>query len=263
VPSDYFSIMSNSQQDMTLRGILVGSITQFSRDVICTSMLDTLITNHENQTIVPILKKNMTSALLFERQKLFQALFKSSIGGSQEKPMEMMRGELTKLIEENIMLKHKNISALKSLKTALSKMKERDDIILTLRSENSQLDKRLRSASSPISMPNPPSSPAQVFTDIVRRETGIVAECVVDQTINYDRPSSIGDGHVVDYNIPPIDIEHAEEHSISSYVTDNAVDNVYEKQIESHVSERPDGTSELVPGNSSTVSLDMASFLDS
>ena len=262
VPTDYFSIMSNSQQDMTLRGILVGSITQFSGDVICTSMLDTLITNHENQTIVPIMKKNMTSALLFERQKLFQAIFKSSTGGSQQKPMEMMRDELTKLIEENVMLKHKNVSALKSLKIALSKMKERDSVISQLRNENSQLDRRLRS----VSRPSPPPSPERVFTNTVLKETGIDAntDVVVNRVTdsNYsttDVDTDVVVNRVTDSNYSVTDVESVDEPFSNSYIPEETEKATDDKEELSN----SDGVQELLPGNSSTVFPNMQEFLDS
>jgi regulator of replication initiation timing len=142
VPTDYFSIMSNSQQDATLRGIIVNAVTQFSSDVVCTQILDTLITNHDNPNLIQIMKKNMSNSLIFEREKLFQALFNSSSGISANKPMENMKNEIAKLIEENVLLKHKNLKTIKLLKGALSKMKEQDCTITSLRQQNSELIKK-------------------------------------------------------------------------------------------------------------------------
>jgi hypothetical protein len=139
VPIDYFSIMSNNQQDVTLRCIIVNSINQFSSDVVCTQILDTLITSHDNPNLIQIMKKNMSSALIFEREKLFQALFKSSIGVTDNKPMNNMKTEITKLIEENVILKNKNKKAIAALKSSLEKLKERDVVISNLLKKNSEL----------------------------------------------------------------------------------------------------------------------------
>jgi hypothetical protein len=167
VPIDYFSIMSNSQQDATLRCIIVNSVTQFSSDVVCTQILDTLITNHDNPNLIQIMKKNMSSALIFEREKLFQALFKSSIGGGENKPMNNMKAEITKLIEENIILKNKNNKAIAALKTALTKLKERDVVISNLVKKNTDLESNTdkfmyapagRRAAEPV-IPAPRSTP--------------------------------------------------------------------------------------------------------
>jgi hypothetical protein len=166
VPADYFPIMSNAQQDMTLRSILLNAITQFSRDVICTPTLNTLITDHSHPSLVPIMKKNMQSALLFERQKLFQAIFKSSTGGSSSKPMDMMRSELTKLVEENVLLKHKNKKAVDSLKAALTKMKQRDVTIGKLQERISHLEKSLKNKSA--DPPALPPSPSAAFISAVK-----------------------------------------------------------------------------------------------
>jgi hypothetical protein len=174
VPTDYFPIMSNSQKDMTLRGILVGAITQFSSDVICTNTLDMLITNHENTNLVPIMKKSMTNALLFERQKLFNAIFKSSTGGSQDKPVDMLKNELTKLIEENVMLKHKNTKAISSLKTSLAKMKSMNGHIAQLKSSNIKLQAQLDDAIMIRQhIPTPPPSPKTIFIETVQNVTGL------------------------------------------------------------------------------------------
>lgn len=181
VPIDYFTIMSNIQQDSTLRSILLNSIIQFSRDVICTSTLDMLIANHSHPSLVPIMKKSMSSALLFERQKLFQALFKSSTGGSQEKPMDMMRNELTKLVEENVMLKHKNKKAIASLKNAVSKMKDRDIIIRKLNDKIKNLDNAITATKRSYEPPAPPPSPTATFINAVEQQTGMSVQKIIAQ----------------------------------------------------------------------------------
>lgn len=253
VPTDYFSIMSTSQQDMTLRGILVGAITQFSSDIVCNEQtLDTLIMDHDNTNLVPIMKKKMISALLFERQKLFQALFKSSTGGSQEKPMEMMRNELTKLIEENVMLKHKNVKCLKSLKGALAKMKERDMTIAQLMSKNTQLEQQSRHSYIPVPRA-PPPSPQAIFAEAVKRETGLVAH---DDSIGLIEQAEAP--QEVQYEAPHEEIKQPDESENESFITEATA------MIRESVDTPKDtSTSEIAPGNENIVGLNMAEFLDS
>jgi hypothetical protein len=252
---------------MTLRGIIVGAITQFSSDVICTSMLDTLITNHENATIVAVMKKNMTNALLFERQKLFQALFKSSTGGSQEKPMELMRGELTNIIEENVMLKHKNANALKSLKTALVKMKERESTIIQLQYENSQLSRQLKLVSR-----QPVREPVQKLSFV---NAGIDETVYTPEHI-YNNDTLIEHNNLK-FSLPEENLTTKRDlpTNESTYVMatprpeEESVELLAEEVSESLVTEeeadveRSTVDSDLAQGNSTTLSLDMAAFLES
>jgi hypothetical protein len=138
VPADYFPIMSNKQQDSTLRSVLLNAIKQFSVDVVCTSLLDRLIANHDDPTIVSTMKDSMKAALLFERERLFQAVFKSSTG-APDKPVELMKKELLKLVEENVGLRHKLAAANADIKKALVGLKTKDGAIMRLRAEIDQL----------------------------------------------------------------------------------------------------------------------------
>jgi regulator of replication initiation timing len=212
VPIDYFSIMSNSQQDATLRGVLVNAVTQFSSDVVCTQILDTLIINHDNPSLVQIMKKNMSSALVFEREKLFQALFKSSAGVVTNKPMDNMKTEISKLIEENVLLKHKNSKVLSALKSALAKMKERDVTISSLIKKNADL------------------------------EHGTKNNVYQPPTPRYVAPA-------------PVPIEIAETPKEKDVITPFS-------EIDEDVAKEPDYSFTNETGDSQTVSLDIADFLN-
>lgn len=200
VPSDYFPIMSNKQQDLTLRNVLVTSIKQFSVDIVCTGLRDRLIENHDDPALVPFMKDAMKKALLYERERLFQAVFKSSTN-APDKPTELMKKQLVKLIEENVSLGHKSKQMTKDIKKALSGMKAKDATISRLTETICQLQKQLAEARSqpnpamyiePMSRApaNPPRPQPEVkseeverFTSIVEKVTGLGGRMPADEPL--------------------------------------------------------------------------------
>lgn len=138
VPTEYFAIMSNTQQDDTIRNILRSAIRHFSSDVICTPLLGRLIENHDDPSIAVAMKESMKSALLYERERLFQALFKS-MTNAPDKPTELVKRELCKLVEENVLLRHKYTQATTDLRRAIAALKTKDSTIARLTATIEQL----------------------------------------------------------------------------------------------------------------------------
>ena len=266
VPGDYFPIMSNSQQDITLRNILVNAIQQFSSDVICTKLIDNLITNHEHASIVPIMKESMRRSLLFERQRLFQAVFKSSTG-SQDKPMELMKKELATLIEENVSLTYKNKKAVTDLKKALDGMKIRDNMIADLQNEltRTRAQLRVKNNQAPIKMP----SPEETFITAVSSATGLrQPNSVLENELLVD-VSTVDDN---DDEKTAVEFKEREPHTTqlveetdtsNASNASNASDRAQEEEEESFITSSSDDLKPKTQGDETTLSLDMADFLDS
>jgi hypothetical protein len=104
VPDEFFEATSNKQRDNILRTVLTNSIKQFSSDVLCSNILDTLIDNHSDTFIVRNMQDKMVQALMFEREKMFQRIFnvqnKPSGGGGFDVIMKM-KAEMIKLVKKN------------------------------------------------------------------------------------------------------------------------------------------------------------------
>lgn len=145
VPLDYKAIMSNEQQDILLRNILISAVEQFSSEVICTKgLLDLLIMNHDEPSIAPRMKASMKAVLLNERQKIFNNIHKASTGGDSA-PHVTMRREILALIEENVFLKSRAGKLTESLKKSIDSMKMRDKAISVLKTQVSTLERQLQS----------------------------------------------------------------------------------------------------------------------
>ncbi len=185
VPSDYMSIMSNVQQDATLRSILVQSIARFSSDIVCTKLIDLLIMNHGDPSVVPTMKGRMKDALMFERHRIFEAIFKSSVGinkSATDEPMEAMKRELRTLVEKNVILEHKVATLTTAARQAIAVAKARDDTIIKL---TGQLE-RMRAVPAIL----PPPTPAASFVASVERSTGL-------------KPQNLGVGRVPATDVVP------------------------------------------------------------
>lgn len=141
VPLDYKAIMSNEQQDTLLRNVLIHSIRQFSNSVVCTKLLDLLISNHDEPSIAPQMKATMKASLLSERQKIFNNIHRASTG-SDSGPQMTMKREICTLIEENVVLKNKNTKLTEALQKSLDGMKARDKTIFMLKNQIADLQKQ-------------------------------------------------------------------------------------------------------------------------
>jgi hypothetical protein len=166
VPVEYSRIMSDVDQDKTMRTILLSAIRSFSSEVVCSNLLDRLITNHGDPSLVPQMKDHMKESLIFERQRLYRALFKSSVGVADNKPLEAMKRELCAAIQENVLLKHKNEKLTAKLKELLTAAKARDTLIGELRKRNDILEGYARSVT-------PKPSPVETFVVAAEKATGL------------------------------------------------------------------------------------------
>lgn len=283
VPADYFPIMSNAQQDTTLRNILVNSIQQFSSDVICTKTIDSLITNHEHPSIVPVMKESMRRSLLFERQRLFQAVFKSSTG-SYDKPMELMKKELASLIEENVSIAYKNKKAVIDLKKALDGMKARDKIITNLQNELVQTRAQVRTAYN--QKPIKPPTPEETFVSAVSSSTGLQRQnafAAGDVLINiadekskyeerYNESNATSENDADEENNSEDDsfitssantVARHTPNTVARHTPNKVAFNVPNEVTFNTPSDESQSKKEEDHGNEITVELDMAEFLES
>lgn len=165
VPLDYKAIMSNEQQDTLLRNVLIHSIRQFSNSVVCTKLLDLLISNHDEPSIAPQMKSAMKASLLAERQKIFNNIHRASTG-SDSGPQMTMKREICTLIEENVVLKNKNVKLASSLQKSLEGMKMRDKTILMLKNQVVELQKQREQLHARVPMGDiyvQPRTPAEEF----------------------------------------------------------------------------------------------------
>lgn len=140
IPEEFFDSTTNQQRDGILRMVLMNSVKQFSSDVLCSNLLDTLIDNHGDYSIVRQMQDKMVQALMFEREKMFQKIFnvsnKPKDGGDFTIVMKM-KTEMVKLVKENHTLSSKYgrlkdkamelLDIVKEQKEELEKLKEPDN----------------------------------------------------------------------------------------------------------------------------------------
>jgi hypothetical protein len=143
IPEDFFDSTTNQQRDGILRMVLMNSVKQFSSDVLCSNLLDTLIDNHGESSIVRQMQDKMVQALMFEREKMFQKIFnvsnKPKDGGDFTIVMKM-KTEMVKLVKENHALSSKYgrlkdkamelLGIIKEQKEKLEKLQEPDNVKL-------------------------------------------------------------------------------------------------------------------------------------
>jgi hypothetical protein len=110
IPEDFFDSTTNQQRDGILRMVLLNSVKKFSSDVLCSNLLDTLIDNHGESSIVRQMQDKMVQALMFEREKMFQNIFNVSNNpkdGGDFTIVMKMKTEMVKLVKENHTLSSK------------------------------------------------------------------------------------------------------------------------------------------------------------
>lgn len=104
IPVDFFDSTNSRQRDSVLHTVLLNSVKQFSSDVLCSNILKNLIDNHKDITVIRTMQDKMVESLIFERDKMFQKIFKVT-----NKPVENanytiitnMKKEMVKLIKYN------------------------------------------------------------------------------------------------------------------------------------------------------------------
>ena len=107
VPSDLFESTTNQQRDGLLHKVLLNSVRQFSSDVLCSNILDSIIDNHSDVSIVRTMQNKMIESLMFEREKIFQDIFNVSNkprgGNNKDFTVVMkMKNRYNKLLKKNI-----------------------------------------------------------------------------------------------------------------------------------------------------------------
>lgn len=112
IPDDFFESTTNQQRDGILRMVLINSVKRFSGEVLCSNIIDSLIDNHSDTTIVRNMQNKMVEALMFEREKMFQNIFRASnqSSGQPDKDfiiMNKMKDQIVKLVKSNQMLTSK------------------------------------------------------------------------------------------------------------------------------------------------------------
>jgi hypothetical protein len=110
IPDDFFESTTNQQRDGILRMVLMNAVKQFSSDILCSNLLDTLIDNHGEQGLVRRMQDKMVQSLMFEREKMFQKIFNVSNkpkGGGDFTVVMKMKSEVVKLVKENHILTSK------------------------------------------------------------------------------------------------------------------------------------------------------------
>jgi regulator of replication initiation timing len=238
IPSDYFGIMSNVQQDVTMRNILVNSLSRLSSDIVCTKLIDLLITNHGDPSLIPTMKSHMKDALLHERHRIFESIFKSSVGTEKDdKPTDAMKRELRALVEKNVILEHKNATLTDNLKRAIAVVKSRDEAISRLTSELNRARKQV-------------VMPVDSFISSVERSTGLrVADAKQSAMINESKKI-----------LPAIESASPPLTHIEDAPDDHALPNVTSPIANSEQSTSP-GPILASHRPSETLSMDMSEFL--
>jgi hypothetical protein len=121
IPEEFFDATTNKMRDTALRKVLIGSIKQFSVDVLCSEILDTIIDDHNNAIIVRKMQDKMVQALMFEREKMFQDFFKGvneSNNHGNFAMIQQMREKMVVLVKE----KHTIAEKYRRLKCKIEKL---------------------------------------------------------------------------------------------------------------------------------------------
>jgi hypothetical protein len=171
VPEEYFGIMSTTQQDQTLRGILVGVVRKFGSELVCSNIIDSMIADHKNKYIVPRMKDIMKQLLLVKRQELYRAIYNNTSSSTTD----AVRKELKGLIHENVLIKQQKKETMAHLKRAIAAMRTRDIRILELETTISRLSKRPDVMTAPAPAPAPQQL-SDVFKSVVESKVGVRIE---------------------------------------------------------------------------------------
>ena len=142
VPTDYYNIMTNDQQDSALRNIIVNSLKQFSSEIISSStLLDNIILRsvETKQETIRTMHEIMTRNLLSSRKALFQAVHFASTRTLCDKNDIAMKKELTTLLKANIELKHELKKANSIVEKQARSIEKQKDVLRKLMNEYSVL----------------------------------------------------------------------------------------------------------------------------
>ena len=139
IPEDFFESTTNQQRDGILRMVLMNAVKQFSSDILCSNLLDSLIDNHSESGLVRRMQDKMVQALMFEREKMFQKIFtvsnKPKDGGDFTIVMKM-KTEMVKLVKENHALTGKYNKLKEKAVELLNILKEQKEKLEKLQEQN-------------------------------------------------------------------------------------------------------------------------------
>lgn len=150
VPTDYYNIMTNDQQDSALRNIIVNSLKQFSSEIISSAtLLDDIIlrSTETKQATIRTMHEIMTRNLLSSRKALFQAVHFASSRTPCDKNDIAIKKELTTLLKANIELKHELKKANSMIEKQAKSIEKQKDVLKKLMNEYSTLRNNNSSAS--------------------------------------------------------------------------------------------------------------------
>ena len=142
VPTDYYNIMTNDQQDSALRNIIVNSLKQFSSEIISSAtLLDDIILRSADtkQATIKTMHEIMTRNLLSSRKGLFQAVHFASTRIPCDKNDIALKKELTTLLKANIELKHELKKANLIVEKQARSIEKQKDVLRKLMNEYSAL----------------------------------------------------------------------------------------------------------------------------
>jgi hypothetical protein len=108
VPVDYFNALDREQKRNILRGILIGSIREFTKSVVG-EFLGLIIDNHDDRTNVDMMKDKMIDVFIMQREKLFHQFLDCRTGNKDHEKVDKrfvdkMRKDLIAATSENKLL---------------------------------------------------------------------------------------------------------------------------------------------------------------
>lgn len=163
VPTDYYNIMTNDQQDTMLRSVIVNSLRQYSKELIgSTELLNNVIMRlpENKMKTITSLHSIMVKNLLAGRQTLFQAVYAASIKTNSKEPDTAIKSELADLLKNNIELKHKLTKTQKLIDKQKKIIDSQKDALRRLSNEYSVLKNKTdvpqHSPFRPVFSPRPP-----------------------------------------------------------------------------------------------------------
>lgn len=136
VPDEYFASMDTRQKEVILHNVLVDSVNNFSNEILCGSLLLSIIDNHKDPSTATSIKQKMIDCLLFEREKVYRQFFSTLVDPKKQnlardmKVSSQMKEELTKLIKMNEKLSIKADKYADALENAKSVILEKNKLIM-------------------------------------------------------------------------------------------------------------------------------------
>jgi len=107
LPEDFFESANNQERDAVLRLVLVNSVKQFSNDVLCSTILNSIIDDHSQLGLIRKMQDKMVQALMFEREKMFRNFFTATNNPNKSQDFTIimkMKAEMIKLVKKNHIL---------------------------------------------------------------------------------------------------------------------------------------------------------------